>query len=103
MFLTYCCCADAVIFSTDPCFRTRHEQIVAQAAGHGLPTIYFAREDARLGAALAYYSVFSRGPLIVIAIAVAGLLFGQEAVREEVAGGSRNCWARRGRRLLKQC
>src|ERR1700693_4338591 len=43
-------------------------------------------KDARLGAALAYYSVFSIGPLIVIAIAVAGLLFGQDAVRGEVIG-----------------
>jgi uncharacterized BrkB/YihY/UPF0761 family membrane protein len=33
-------------------------------------------KDARLGAALAYYSVFSIGPLIVIAIAIAGLVFG---------------------------
>ena len=29
-------------------------------------------KDARLGAALAYYSVFSIGPLILIAIAIAG-------------------------------
>jgi membrane protein len=43
-------------------------------------------KDARLGAALSYYSVFSIGPLILIAIAVAGLLFGQDAVRGEVTG-----------------
>jgi membrane protein len=42
-------------------------------------------KDARLGAALAYYSVFSIGPVIVIAVAVAGLLFGQDAVRGEVS------------------
>ena len=33
----------------------------------------------RLGAALAYYTVFSIAPLLLIAIAVAGLVFGQEA------------------------
>ncbi len=38
-------------------------------------------KDARLGAALAYYSVFSLGPLLVIAVAVAGLVFGEEAAR----------------------
>jgi membrane protein len=43
-----------------------------------------AHKDARQGAALAYYSVFSLGPLMVIAIAVAGLVFGQDAVRGEV-------------------
>jgi membrane protein len=40
----------------------------------------------RLGAALAYYSVFSIGPLMLIAIAVAGLFFGAEAVRGQVSG-----------------
>jgi membrane protein len=50
---------------------------------------WMSHKDSRLGAALAYYSIFSIGPLIVIAIAVAGLLFGQEAVRGEVAGGLR--------------
>jgi membrane protein len=42
-------------------------------------------KDARQGAALAYYSVFSIGPVIVIAIAVAGLAFGRDAVNGEVA------------------
>jgi membrane protein len=41
---------------------------------------------ARLGAALAYYSVFSIGPLVVIAIAIAGLVFGAEAVQSQVFG-----------------
>ena len=40
----------------------------------------------RLGAALAYYSIFSIGPLIVIAIAIAGLVFGAEAVQTQVIG-----------------
>jgi len=40
---------------------------------------------ARLGAALAYYSIFSLGPLLVIAVAVAGFTFEQEAVRGEVS------------------
>ena len=50
---------------------------------------WLAHKDARLGAALAYYSIFSMGPLIVIAISVAGLLLGEEAVRGEVAAGLR--------------
>jgi membrane protein len=43
-------------------------------------------KDARLGAALAYYSVFSLGPLILIAVAFAGLVFGAEAVQGQVFG-----------------
>ena len=39
-----------------------------------------------MGAALAYYTVFSVAPLLLIVIAVAGLLFGQEAARGEIMG-----------------
>jgi membrane protein len=42
-------------------------------------------QDSRQGAALAYYSVFPIGPLIVIAIAIAGFVFGREAVTGQVA------------------
>ena len=38
----------------------------------------------RLGAALAYYAVFSLGPLLLIVTAVAGIFFGEEAVRGSV-------------------
>src|ERR1700710_1660244 len=44
-----------------------------------------SHKDARQGAALAYYSVFSLGPIIVIAIAVAGFFFGRQAVSGQVA------------------
>jgi membrane protein len=47
-------------------------------------TNWSIHKDARQGAALAYYSVFSLGPIIVIAIAVAGLLFGREAVTSQL-------------------
>jgi membrane protein len=47
-------------------------------------TNWSGHKDARQGAALAYYSVFSLGPIIVIAIASAGLLFGHDAVTSQV-------------------
>ena len=37
-----------------------------------------------LGAALAYYTVFSLAPILVIVIAVAGAVFGQEAAQGEI-------------------
>lgn len=37
-----------------------------------------------LGAALAYYTVFSLAPILVIVIAVAGAVFGQEAAKGEI-------------------
>lgn len=46
---------------------------------------WMAHKDARLGAALAYYSIFSLGPLTIIAMAVAGLFFGRDAVQAQVA------------------
>jgi membrane protein len=57
---------------------------------------WVAHKDARLGAALAYYSVFSLGPLIVIAIAIAGLWLGAEAVRGEVTAGLRGLLGEKG-------
>jgi membrane protein len=37
-----------------------------------------------LGAALAYYTVFSLAPLLVISISIAGLVFGQEAAQGQI-------------------
>jgi len=47
-------------------------------------TNWSGHKDARQGAALAYYSVFSLGPIIVIAIAIAGVFFSHEAVTSQV-------------------
>jgi len=38
-----------------------------------------------MGAAIAYYTVFSLAPLLVIVIAIAGAVFGREAVQGEIA------------------
>jgi membrane protein len=40
----------------------------------------------RLGAAVAYYTIFSMAPLLIVVISVAGLVYGAEAVRGELAG-----------------
>lgn len=39
---------------------------------------------ARMGAALAYYTIFSLAPLLIIVIAVAGLAFGQAAAQGQI-------------------
>jgi membrane protein len=38
----------------------------------------------RLGAALAYYALFSVAPLLIVAVGIAGLIFGEEAARGEI-------------------
>lgn len=40
----------------------------------------------RLAAALAYYTIFSLAPLLIIAIAIAGAVFGEDAARGEIVG-----------------
>src|SRR5262249_54694036 len=40
----------------------------------------------RLGAALAYYTIFSIAPLLVIVLAVAALIFGEKAAEGQIVG-----------------
>ena len=45
----------------------------------------FSNDDAlTLGAALAYYTVFSLAPLLVLSIAIAGLVFGRAAAQGQI-------------------
>ncbi len=46
---------------------------------------WFGSESFTLGAALAYYSLFSVSPILVIAVAIAGMIFGQQAAQGELA------------------
>ncbi len=45
---------------------------------------WMADDAPRLGAALAYYTLFALAPLLVVAIAVAGLAFGQQAAQGRI-------------------
>jgi membrane protein len=40
----------------------------------------------RMGAALAYYTIFSLAPILVISVAIAGLVFGKDAVQGRIMG-----------------
>jgi membrane protein len=56
----------------------------------------------RLGAALAYYTIFSLAPLLVIVLAVAGLLFGKEAAAGQVKGQIENLVGEDGGKAIEQ-
>jgi membrane protein len=71
--------------------------IVAKEAA----TSWSSHKDARQGAALAYYSVFSLGPLIVIAIAIAGLVFGHEAVTSQVTSSLKGMLGETGAKAIE--
>jgi membrane protein len=60
-----------------------------------------AHKDSRQGAALAYYSVFSIGPLIVIAIAIAGFVFGRDAVGGQVASSMKDMLGETGAKAVQ--
>jgi membrane protein len=60
-----------------------------------------SHKDARQGAALAYYSVFSLGPIIVIAIAVASLFFGHEAVTSQVTSSLKDMLGDTGAKAIE--
>lgn len=45
---------------------------------------WLADKAMRLGAALAYYSVFSIAPLVIIAIAISSFVFGEQAAQGEI-------------------
>src|SRR5262249_16387254 len=53
-------------------------------------------EGPRLGAALAFYRVLSLAPLLLIAIAVAALFFGEEAARGHLVEQLRGLIGRQG-------
>jgi membrane protein len=55
----------------------------------------------RLGASLAYYTLFALAPILIVAIAVAGLAFGAEAVRGEVVGQIRGLVGEQGARAVQ--
>jgi membrane protein len=51
---------------------------------------WIADRASRKGAALAFYTVFSLAPLLILAISIAGMFFGEEAARGEIVGQMRD-------------
>ena len=49
-----------------------------------------------MGAAISYYTVFSLSPLLLIIIAIAGLIFGEEAVQGQLVGQLQGFMGREG-------
>ena len=62
---------------------------------------WWADNVPHLGAALSYYTLFALAPILIVAIAIAGLAFGEEAVRGEVVGQVAGLVGREGARALQ--
>jgi membrane protein len=56
----------------------------------------------RLGASLAYYTIFSIAPLLLIAISIAGIVFGKEAAQGELLGQLRSVLGPAAADMLQQ-
>jgi len=70
--------------------------VAKEAAGN-----WSSHKDSRQGAALAYYSIFSLGPIILIAVAVAGFFFGREAVSGQVASSIKDMMGDTGAKAVQ--
>jgi membrane protein len=55
----------------------------------------------RMGASLAYYTLFSLAPILVIALAIAGSVFGEEAVRGQVEAQLRGLVGETGAKAIQ--
>jgi membrane protein len=60
--------------------RAREIWALIQDAANG----WSVHRASRIGAALAFYTVFSLGPILLIAVVVAGFFFGQGAAKSEI-------------------
>ena len=47
---------------------------------------WFEDQPFQLASSLAYYTLFSLAPLLIIVIAIAGLAFGREAAQQQIVG-----------------
>ena len=69
--------------------RTRNDLVTADRLWTVLKravTGWWSDNVPHLGAALSYYTLFSMAPILVVAMAIAGLVFGAEAVRGQIVG-----------------
>src|SRR5438270_5033249 len=55
----------------------------------------------RLGAALAYYTLLSIAPLLVVCIGIAGLIFGPKAAQQQIAAQIQNVVGYQGGQALQ--
>ncbi len=71
---------DAVPRPRPEAWRTTGRVLVDAGTG------FFRHQSPAAGAAIAYYTLFSLAPMLMVAIAVAGLFFGEQAARGELFG-----------------
>jgi membrane protein len=71
--------------------------ILLRDAGSG----WLSHQASRTGAALAFYTVFSLGPVLILSIAIAGVFFGESAARGEIVGQIGGLIGKEGARAIQ--
>jgi membrane protein len=77
-----------------------HAPDIARIFGFALKA-WWDDDAPRLGASLAYYTLFAIAPVLLVATAVAGMAFGAEAVRGEIVGQLDQLVGREGARAVQ--
>ena len=80
------------------CARRRSCECSGPRSGRGGTTT-----APRLGASLAYYTLFAIAPILLVATAIAGMVFGAEAVRGEIVGQLDQLVGREGALAVQSC
>jgi membrane protein len=62
---------------------------------------FIEHEDLTRGAAIAYYTIFSIAPLLIIVIAIAGLVFGHDAAEGAIVGELRGLIGKQSAEILQ--
>ena len=62
---------------------------------------FIEHEDLSRGAAIAYYTIFSIAPLLIIVIAIAGLVFGYDAAQGAIVGQLRGLIGKQSAEILQ--
>jgi membrane protein len=62
---------------------------------------WYADRGPRLGAALAFYTLFSLAPLLIIVIAIAGMAFGQEVAHAQIVQQIEDFMGREGAKAIQ--
>ena len=62
---------------------------------------FIEHEDLSRGAAIAYYTIFSIAPLLIIVIAIAGLVFGHDAAQGAIVGQLRGLIGKQSAEILQ--
>ena len=67
-------------------YSVRMREPIISRTFRGAARAWWDDDCTRLGASLAYYTLFAIAPILLMATAIAGMVFGPEAVRGEVVG-----------------